>query len=359
MFRYNAKYDCNYNENKTFYICPWIQHGLVFFKYKITHCCYCGHNGGGHTLIRNDYNGHKIDWKHLFKLKSEYTRLAKKGFINDNCVDCPFLTELCGELYDSPGNYIDHLYISHWTNCNCRCTYCYATQHPEEFQLKQKQYSVLHIIQEMLDKNILRRGGSIHFGGGEPTLLPEFEAIIELLLNYKFYDIRIHTSGIEYSPMLERGIHEGRVRVVLSVDAGCEETYNKIKQVPLYNKVRENAKKYAASLNKNIIALTPDFYYEAQYCVNTKFIIIPGVNDTIEEVENWIKADVDAGICTSVIDLEENWFKEHENNIPQSLFDFIHKIKLLTEKYGTHFELYERVSNMLRKNPDKAPWFLD
>jgi len=361
MFKYNKKYDTSFRNQPSFYCCPWIQHGLVFFRYKLAHCCYCGHVGGGHSLIQDDYDGKPINWDHLFKQKREYVRLYRKAFISENCADCPFLEERYCKDWDLDWHhqYIDRIYISHWIDCNCKCIYCYAAQNPEEFNYNKKNYSVLPIIKEMLEKNILRRGGSIHFGGGEPTILPEFEDIIQLLLDYKFYDIRIHTSGIKYSSVLERGIREGRVRIVISVDAGTPETYQKIKQVPLYHLVRENAKKYAKALDGRLIALTPDFYYQSQFCVNTKFIIIPGINDTEEEVENWIKADVEAGIQTSVIDLEENWFKEHEFNLPQSIFDFIYKIKQLSDKYGTHFELYERVSNMLKENPDKAPWFAE
>lgn len=357
MFKYMEKYDCSYRQHPSFYSCPWIQHGLVFFRYKTTNCCYCGHVGGGHTIIQDNYNGHPINWNRLFKQKQEYSRLAKKGFINENCVDCPFLEERYAEDWDSDDFYIDNVYISHWIDCNCKCTYCYATQHPEEFKFYHKPYSVLPIIKEMLEKNILRRGGNVHFGGGEPTLLPEFDDIISLLLDYKFYNLRVHTSGIKYSPVLERGIREGRLKVVVSVDAGCAETYEKIKQVPLYDVVRENARRYAMAQDKRMHCLTPDLYFDGALCASTKFIVMPGVNDTEEEVENWIKADVDAGIETTVIDVEENWFKEHENDLPQSIFDFIYKIKQLSDKYGTLLELYERVSNMLKENPDKAPWY--
>lgn len=209
----------------------------------------------------------------------------------------------------------------------------------------------------MLQKNILRRGGAVHFGGGEPTLLPEFEDIIRLLLDYKFYDLRVHTSGIKYSPILERGIREGRLRVIVSVDAGSAETFKKIKQVDAYNIVRENIRKYASAQVLRRHALTPDLYMRGDICASSKFIVIPGINDTKEEVENWIKADVEAGVHTSIVDIEENWFKQNENDLPQSIFDFIYLIYELTLKHGTHFELYERVENMLLDNPERAPWY--
>ncbi len=357
MFRYHEKYDCTNESKSVFYSCPWIQHGLVFFKYKLTMCCYCGHSAEGHTLIRDNYSGQALDFEHIFKQKHEFNRLAKKGLIHENCTDCPFLIPRWAEHWEQDGDYISNLYISHWTECNSKCIYCFAAQHPEEFDNRNKTYSVLPIIKNMLKENILRRGGSIHFGGGEPTMLPEFEDIIRLLLDYKFYDLRVHTSGIKYSPILERGIREGRLRVIVSVDAGCRETFKEIKRVDAYDIVRENVKKYASAQVLRRHALTPDLYMLGSICAGTKFIIIPGINDTEEEVENWIKRDVQDGIHTTIIDIEENWYKENEQNLPQSIFDFIYTIYNLSKKYGTHFELYERVENMLLENQERVPWY--
>lgn len=357
MFRYNEKYDCSYRKKPAFFSCDWIQHGLVFFKYKLTTCCYCGHAGGGHTLIKDNYSGQPINWERLFKNKKKFNRLYKKALIHDNCVNCPFLIEKWNEDWETEDNYISNLYISHWTECNSKCIYCFAAQHPEKFAYAGKTYSVLPIIKDMLQKNILRRGGSIHFGGGEPTLLPEFEDIIRLLLDYKFYDLRVHTSGIKYSRILERGIREGRLRVIVSLDSGCAETYKKIKCVDAYDIVRENAKRYADAQVRRKHILTPEMDMKGDICVGTKFIIIPGVNDTEDEVENWIKADIKSGINTTIVDLEENWFKANEQNLPQSIFDFIYKIYKFSKKYDTHFELYERIENMLSDNPERAPWY--
>jgi len=329
MFVYNEKYVSK--KEGHYYSCPWIEHGLVFFQYKLTMCCYCGHEGGGHTLIRNNFIGQKIDWDRVFKIKEMFRRFHKKGKINKSCIGCPFLKE---DKWDNE-RYIDNLYISHWTNCNSKCIYCYATQHHEDFKVD-KLYNVMPFIKEMYEKGVLRAGGMISFGGGEPTLLSEFEDIVNYLLDNYFWGIRVHTSGIKYSPALARAINEIRGYVVVSVDSGSPETYKKIKQVDCYDKVRETIRKYALQTT-----------FLGRYLVSAKYIIIPGINDTIEEIEKWMSANYKAGLYTTVLDIEENWYLANKDNVPQHIFDLVKYAEKRAKQLNTNFELYERLQNMV------------
>lgn len=335
MFVYNEKYVSK--KDGHYYSCPWIEHGLVFFRYKLAMCCNCGHEGSIQTLIRNNYVGQKIDWDRLFKVKDMYRRFHKKGKIHTGCVSCPYLKE---DKWDN-SRYIDNIYISHWTQCNSKCIYCYATQRPEDFDMPQT-YHVLPILKEMLDKGILRPGGIISFGGGEPTLLDEFEDLVTFLLDNYFWGIRVHSSGIKYSPALARAINEIRGYVVVSVDAGSAEAFEKIKQVPCYDKVRETVRKYALQTT-----------FLGRYLVSAKYIIVPGINDTIEEIESWMKANYDAGLYTTVLDIEEKWYLANRGNIPKHIFKLIDYAKKRSKQLNTNFELYERLQNLLDDEKNK------
>ncbi len=329
MFIYNEKFVSK--KEGHYYSCPWIEHGLVFFSYKLAMCCHCGHEGSSQAIIRNNYTGQKIDWDRVFKIKEMYRRFHKKGKINKGCISCPYLKEA---QWDNT-RYIDNLYISHFTNCNSKCIYCFAAKHPEDFA-KERLYQVLPILKEMYEKSILRPGGIISFGGGEPTLLDEFEDIVTYLLDNYFWGIRAHTSGIIYSPALARAINEIRGYVVVSVDSGSSETFLKIKQVPCYDKVRETIRKYALQTT-----------FLGRYLVSAKFIIIPGINDTTEEIESWMKANYDAGLYTTVLDIEENWYLENKNNIPEYIYKLVDYAKKRAKQLNTNFELYERLQNLM------------
>lgn len=332
-------YDENYVSKKDgyYYSCPWIEHGLVFFEYKLAMCCNCGHANSAQPLIRDNFVGQKIDWDRVFKIKEMYRRFHKKGKIHVGCKSCPYLKE---EKWDT-SNYINNLYISHWTHCNSKCVYCYAMQNPDEFGTHQR-YHVLPFLKEMYEKGILRAGGQLDFGGGEPTLLDEFEDIVNFLLDNYFWGIRVHSSGIKYSPALARAIEEIRGYVVVSVDSGSSEVFQKVKRVPAYDKVRETIRKYALKTN-----------FIGRYLVGAKYIIIPEINDSIEEVEKWLKANYDAGIYTTVLDVEEGWYLKNRGNVPSNIIDLINYVKKRSKELNTNFELYERVQNLLNDEMTK------
>ena len=260
-----------------------------------------------------------------------YRRFHKKGKIHKNCIDCPFLKE--GPWHNSKRQ-IKYLYLSHWLTCNSKCIYCYTAQHPE-LLVTGKQYRLLPQLQDMHKKGILTNDAEVSFGGGEPTLLDEFENIMTYLLDNYFWGIRVHTSGILYSPSIARAINEIRGYVVVSVDAGTAETYEKIKKVPCYDKVRDNIRRYALQTN-----------FLGRFLVGAKFIIIPGINDTKEEIEKWLLANKEAGLYTTVIDIED---------IPKHILNLIKYAKKRSKQLGTNFELYERLQNLFyRRNQKKS-----
>lgn len=340
MFVYDERYISQ--KEGHYYSCKWIEQGLVFFRYKIANCCICAHLGGGHTLLWDNYDGRDINWDRIFKLKDMYRRFHKKGKINKNCIDCPYLKE---DKWEEKKKQIKYLYLSHWLNCNSKCIYCYSAQHPELLG-SGRHYRLLPQLKDMYEKGILAPDAEVSFGGGEPTLLDEFEDIMNFLLDNYFWGIRVHTSGIIYSPAIARAISEIRGYVVVSVDAGTSETYQKVKNVPYYDKVRDNIRKYALHTN-----------FLGRFLVGAKFIIIPGVNDSKDEIEKWLLANKEAGLYTTVIDIEENWYQEHIDNIPKKILDLINYAKKRSKQLHTNFELYERLQNLYYRKQQKPTLF--
>ena len=336
MFIYDEKYKSK--KEGYYYSCSWLERGLVFFPHKLSFCCHCGHTGGGHTLIRNNFDGQNINWDRFLKIKTMFKNFHKEGKINSACIGCPFLKYKKWE----EGDYIENLYISHWTYCNAKCIYCYERQNPDEFLIN-KNYKVLPFIKELHETGTLRAGGKIYFGGGEPAILDEFEDIITYLLDNFYWGIRVHSSGIKYSPAMARAIEEVRGYMIVSVDAGSKEIYKKIKQVDCYDIVRENIRKYALKTN-----------FKGRYLVCGKYIIIPGINDNKEELEKWLMANKEAGLWTTSLDIEEDWYLKNRNNIPEYIYDLIKYVKKRSKQLNTNFEVYERMENMLQDEYKKT-----
>lgn len=321
--------------------CIHLEHGITFFSNSVQICCISSHPGGGSIIEINNYNGESINWDEFFNKRNILRENARNGNTPDKCSGCYYLKE----QEWNPDNYIDEVLIGHFTHCNCNCIYCY-TEKDKKFFNSNKTYNIYPVIKDMIDKKILSKNATITFGGGEPTILQEFEDLVYLLLNYDVYNIRIHSDAIKYSPAIEKGLKLGKITLITSVDSSSKKLYEKIKQVPCYDKVWKNLAKYAKAKNG---------------LIRTKYVLIPGVNDNLTEVKNWLQKTYDAGIKHIAFDVEDNWFKENRNKIPPYLYVICDFVFDCYRQYGIEScELYERAYNLrsdrenrLKINSDK------
>ena len=290
--------------------CHWLQHGLSFENDHIEMCCLCCHKGGGRLYIKEDYNGKGLNWDDIFKLKQQFIEDNKNGIIDPRCEGC---FNLVNRGWDDEVPYINYIHFNHWTHCNSDCIYCYTSWDKKNYQ-KRPHYKVLPMIKELFKKKLFRVGGEITFAGGEPTILNEFDDLVNFMLKNGAERITVHSSGIKFSKAIEKGIREKKLSVCLSADAGTRETFKRVKRVDKFEKFWENAKKYSQA-QKDI----NDKIY-----VETKFILIPEVNTNKEEIDKWLEKTVEAGIKSIVVDIENDFCRDlRAKNLPspQNLVD--------------------------------------
>lgn len=282
--------------------CKWLESGVCFdngvYGSNVKLCCYMSAPGGGNSMIFEDYHGEKIDWNEFFKIKNEYRNIQKSGDTVSGCRGCVFLEERMWPQVD----YIDSIIFDHFTRCNCNCSYCY-TEEDKKMYNKLKTYNIYPIVEDMFKRGLFKKNGSIGFGGGEPTILPEFDKLLTLFIKKGFDNIRVPSSGIKYSKAIEKGISTGQVTVVISIDSSSRETYKTIKQIDAFKIVCKNLIRYSKA-QKN------------SYNVISKYIIIPNVNDTQEEIDNWLKFNKENNIGIIVIDIENSWLTKYRNDKP-------------------------------------------
>ena len=289
--------------------CHWIQHGLSFENDHIEMCCLCCHKGGGRLHIKDEYKGKGLKWDDIFKLKEKFIEENKKGIIDPRCEGC---FNLVHKDWDDDQKYINYLHFNHWTHCNSDCIYCYTSWDKKNYQ-KKPHYKVMPMLKELFKKKLFHPNGEITFAGGEPTILNEFDDIINILLKNGVNRITVHSSGIKLSKGIEKGIKEGKLSVCLSADAGSSETFYKVKRVNKFNKFWQNVEKYAQAQPQDKNTL-----------VETKFIIIPGINDNKQEIEKWFSLNLAYGIKSIVVDIENDYCKalrEKDESRPQYLVE--------------------------------------
>ena len=182
---------------------------------------------------------------------------------------------------------------------------------------------IYKILKKLIKENRIERDCDIQFAGGEPTLHSEFEEIIRLFLDNSFSRVRINSSGIKYSKIIERGLKEDKLLLCISPDSGERELYKKIKRTDCYDILWNNISKYAKARNNNKKSL------------QLKYVIIPNVNDTESDIQKFLNKVIENNIKFVIIDFEAHSYRTKKYNIQfiKKSFSLVKYAKQYTTKY--------------------------
>ena len=170
------------------------------------------------------------------------------------------------------------------TKCNCNCFYCNQSEmiHEESHQ-ELYNYDIHRIAGELYPdlENII-------LADGEPSLMPYLDDLCDLT-DKKGWSINFNTSGIKYSQKLARTLAKNsRSNLSVGLDSGTAETYEKIKRVRTFDTVVDNLHKY----------------HDAGVRIILKYILIPGLNDNLEDINRFI--DIAKSVGTVHVTLSQN-----------------------------------------------------
>lgn len=286
--------------------CNYMSHGLSFEYNRLHDCCIVHHGRFGTPLLIEDYQGEIPNYKKIFEHKKEL-RTNINANVPIKCSGCLMLRDV---IETDNEDYFSMIAISHIKLCNAKCIYC-----EEEFRNRRKYYDVFPVINDIISKGLFRNDGLVIFQGGEPTLMNNFEEIIDLFISQNA-NIKVNTSGIKFSKGLYNAIEKGNVQVCISLDSGNKETYKKIKYTDKFNIVCENIKKYSEAAEKS-----------EKSEVVIKYLIIPGYNDNLKDIDDWFSTVKSLNIKKIALDIEYKYIARNEQQIPNyiyCLFDYMY-----------------------------------
>jgi len=151
--------------------------------------------------------------------------------------------------FDKTQNYPDTKYIPDFpitisleliNRCNLNCVMCYKPHHSQdEAQLN------LDIIEKLMKECGENKLPSLILGLGSETLIyKNIEEALDIISRADIMDIFFGTNGILLNDKIIEKIIKSKIsRVEISVDAATSETYNKVRRVPVFEKVEENINK--------------------------------------------------------------------------------------------------------------------
>lgn len=283
--------------------CRSIEYGVVFLANSIKPCA-----PGKEIFFASDYNGELLDTDAYLEAREKYRNMFKSGELPNQCKDCG-----CLEEKEWPENSpISYIGVNNRTKCSCNCFYCTFAEEKEYWNTL-KTYNILPILQDLTDKKIVQ-GATLDIAGGECTEYDnnELEDIVEFALENKFW-LHLFSSGIRYSKAVEEVLNKGIANIIISVDSGTRETYKKIKRVDCHDKVWGNIQNYikAATINESC----------TKGYVILKYIIVPGVNDNINECRAFIEKCKQVGCKYIRLSVEYDWFNKNKGNIPPHIYE--------------------------------------
>lgn len=287
------------------FTCEYIEYGLVFGINKLYTCC-ISHNESKGWVPICDYNG-EIDLP-LDKILDSRKKLKAQSYdkLHFLCQGCGLLTE-----NEIKSDYIFGLInFSHYTFCNLRCDYCYLTKDENSggnLGKNRTQYDVLPVLKNMINKNQLSPNAKIFWGGGEPTLLPKFDEILNLTLEYGCR-VDLNTNGNFKNQAIIDNLTKQNLYIVISIDCGTKELYKKIKKKDLLEKTWENIKDYISINNKNIFIkyiITNENCIEEEAESFCKYLTYYNIKNVIVDIDSCIP------LITDKHKLMYKWIKKY------------------------------------------------
>jgi molybdenum cofactor biosynthesis enzyme MoaA len=299
--------------------CHLIEHGISIDVESIKACCLSREFNKGQLMILPKFFNSTIDWEKLFEIKKQ----QRKHQQNEDLTACEGCYNLREEDWDED-DYISFINFDYWSQCNSNCIYCGVQANKPK-----SKNNVYNTIKELIQSGKFRNNGEITFQGGEPTILKEFDKLLKLFIK-QGAKLRIHSSGILFSRAIRDGLKNGAVTVVISPDSATRETYKKIKRVDKFNKVWDNIKHYKKGLKDEFIQN-----------VKVKFIIIPSVNDTVEEVNEFLNKISVLGIKSIITDVEYTYANRNINNISPHVYILMDYIEHFAKENNISYSLYD------------------
>lgn len=285
------------------YNCDLLNSGLHFTQDNLRFCCapaYWGPN------IDSKQPGSKDVFWTLMKMRKEALQNMKEHIAPQGCYGCIYLKEYDLDSPETPSDIIEkqsaeplisNIVINHYKQCDCHCIYCTQQIYLKKIVTKPQKsdyYDLFPIIKQFYKEKLIDNENlKVEFQGGSIAVLKEFPDLVKIFLKHGVKNIQFFTNGIKYLPQIVDASKKCSSHIICSIDSGTRETFKRLKLVDKFDDVVKNLKKYR-SKSKNLD-------------IHTKYILIEGVNDNIDELSKFF--DVIESVGTNMAQLDMDFKK--------------------------------------------------
>lgn len=321
-------------KNQKIISCQFGYRRIVFFGQMLAYC------SNGNPIKQRAYPVIYQNFKGNLNIDDLANRIRKdrinasKGKLLDTCIGCNLVKDEYKNEKNKKYPHLEHVLFSDWCMCNSKCIYCdswKATKIDGEnismINGATDSYEIMPIIEMLIKKRMINKDTIIGFAGGEPTIYRQFEQALDYFLNFGIKRIEVYSNIIKYSEQIKRGLELGVVELTVSVDAGTSQIHEMVKGVKSYNIVYENLKKYLS-------------YAHNPGLIISKYVIVPNINDSEDEIREWIMKSKEIGIKKLVINADNRIFeKEYNSDLIKKLNDLTIFFEKTAKKYDMEIDI--------------------
>ena len=231
--------------------CSHLFNDINFEPDAIQPCC--GYVPQG--MPRYPFMGGKVDMqaynRHI------HQSLMELQVSNKLCLGCELLQEIAPRDLGSVTPRFRTVSINKQRyGCNCRCVYC------DFWEKRVDSYDILPVLKSLHEQRVLHEGCFFSWGGGEPSILRDFEEASLWISHQKERYIQyVHTSALRFSPAIAELLRNARGGINVSLDSACAETYKAVKGVDGFDLVVRNIGRYVeAAQDKSAIHIKYLFF---------------------------------------------------------------------------------------------------
>lgn len=182
---------------------------------------------------------------------------------------------------------LGHIDLAATTTCNLRCNFCGYTQ-TDSFS--ESSYDALAILREYSPAEVLW-DAAVDFNGGEPTLLPNFDAYLEYFRS-RCIRVFLYSNALVFKRTVVDGLRSGVIRwLCTSLDAGTAGTFEKTKRSTRFNDVLENLERYARAGETGTGQLAVKYIFTQDNCNDANVDGFCNVMAKIRPQEVWLTFD--------------------------------------------------------------------
>lgn len=289
-----------------FKCCDYLLNEIVFAQKNLIPCCCSPTHNYSSVFIKN-LNGENFDTDLYFEQRGKYISMLKNGIVPEPCIGCYRLKE---KDWEEALN-ITRIIITNRTKCSCNCVYCslvkFGGQTKKELN-NAETYNIIPLLKDLHKKNLIKPETLITVAGGECSEYPngelEFIVYLAFICNCR---LELLSSGLFYSKGIAQALKSPKTMLKISADSGFKSTFEKIKRVKRYEAFWRNIKAYAQASCEN-----------SQ--VRLKYIIIPDINDNIDEVNAFVNKCKQAECKFVELSVEYEWFNANKDKpVPENI----------------------------------------